>query len=233
VLSLKKKFLFIHIPKTAGNAIQGHLRDYSEDEITAPGPLQDGIERFELRSSLHPRLHKHSTLCQYRRVLPRGTLDEIFTFACIRNPWDRMVSLYFSPHRQVSTWDRAAFIELIRATPTTYSYVDARGWSRRWMGSRFQPDPPSVDFLMRFESLQEDFRRVCQRLGVPCASLPIRNKSNREHYSVYYDEETIEMVGRKFRYEIRLANYRFDSSPPAAASASPILADEHPHAAGR
>ena len=33
MISKKNKFIFIHIPKTAGNSIRLAINDYSEDEI--------------------------------------------------------------------------------------------------------------------------------------------------------------------------------------------------------
>ena len=57
MLSIKKKFLFIHIPKKAGNSIQNVLKHYSEDEIVSLNHLQDGVERFEVRNKNFP-IHK-------------------------------------------------------------------------------------------------------------------------------------------------------------------------------
>src|SRR5581483_11504032 len=50
MISFQKRFLFVHVPKTAGNSIQSVLRDYSEDELVALRGEQDGIERFGLRN---------------------------------------------------------------------------------------------------------------------------------------------------------------------------------------
>ncbi len=50
MLSLKNNFLFIHLPKTAGNSIQGNLQHYSEDDVVCLNDLQDGIERVEIRN---------------------------------------------------------------------------------------------------------------------------------------------------------------------------------------
>ena len=65
MISFQKRFLFVHIPKTAGNSIQSVLRNYSEDEIVALRGEQDGIERFGLRNPNY-KIKKHSTLAEYR-----------------------------------------------------------------------------------------------------------------------------------------------------------------------
>src|SRR5207247_8451883 len=68
MISLQKHFLFVHIPKTAGNSIQTALRDYSEDQLVALRKEQDGIERFGLRNPKY-NIKKHSTLAEYRDAL--------------------------------------------------------------------------------------------------------------------------------------------------------------------
>ncbi len=48
MISLEHRFLFIHVPKTAGNALQNVPKDYSEDTITATGELPRATMRFRL-----------------------------------------------------------------------------------------------------------------------------------------------------------------------------------------
>ena len=68
----------------------------------------------------------------------------------------------------------------------------------------------NVDYVMRFENLANDFRSVCTTLGIPTAPLPQYNRSNREHYSKYYNDELRELVRERFAPEIERFGYTFD-----------------------
>jgi hypothetical protein len=76
MISLQKRFLFVHIPKTAGNSIQSVLRDYSEDQLVALRKEQDGIERFGLRNPRY-KIKKHSTLSDVSRCLGGRAISEL------------------------------------------------------------------------------------------------------------------------------------------------------------
>jgi len=218
MISIQKKFLFIHVPKTGGNSIQNILRDYSEDEIVVLSKHQDGIERFEVRNSKF-NITKHSTLSHYKSVLDSNTFCSLYKFATIRNPWDMMISYYFSPHRRVSDWNRNDFITLVSRVPTLRHYVCEKSVLEK-MFAKFaiktdigrRKVGQDIDFLIRFERLSEDFKIVCEKLGIPSSPLPKRNSSTRSHYSKYYDEELKEIVRKKFREEIEIGKYTFKNS---------------------
>jgi hypothetical protein len=108
MISLQKRFLFVHIPKTAGNSIQSVLRDYSEDQLVALREEQDGIERFGLLNPNY-KIKKHSTLSEYHNALGDGQFRNLYKFTCVRNPWDRMVAYYFTPRQKCETWNRKKF----------------------------------------------------------------------------------------------------------------------------
>jgi len=218
MISIQKKFLFIHVPKTGGNSIQNILRDYSEDEIVTLAKHQDGIERFEVRNREY-NITKHSSLSHYKSILDSKTYHSLFKFATIRNPWDMMISYYFSPHRGISEWNRDNFIELVGRVPTLREYIVERSFLEKALARigiktniTNRKLGEDIDFLIKFERLDEDFESVCKKIDVPYSRLPKRNSSTRSHYSTYYDDELKEIVRKKFKEEIVIGNYTFENA---------------------
>jgi hypothetical protein len=213
VISIPKRFLFIHVPKTGGNSVFQALREYSAERIITPGPTQDGIERFGTVNDAYPTMLKHSSLTEYQSALPPEVFASLYKFAILRNPWERMISWFFSPHRQLPKanrppawqaargWGREHFVKFLSRRPATRHYTCLPG------SPTLSHD---LDFLMRFEQLDEHFAEVCRRLDVPARPLPKYNRSAREHYSYYYDDELQALVGEMFREEIEFAGYRFE-----------------------
>jgi hypothetical protein len=201
MISFQKRFLFVHIPKTAGNSIQSVLRDYSEDQLVALRKEQDGVERFGLRNPKY-KIKKHSTLIEYRTALGEAEFGSLYKFTCVRNPWDRMVSYYFTPTQKAEAWDRNKFRKIISNAVSVADYL------RLNQGKK---DPfANVDYIMRFENLAGDFRVVCAALDISPTILPQYNRSNREHYSKYYDKELRELVRARFAAEIERFGYAFE-----------------------
>jgi len=216
VISTRKGFLFVHIPKSAGNSIQDVLAPFADDRIVCTHSDHDGVESFELSNeSLGTR--KHATLAQYRRALPNELYRSLFKFTCVRNPWDRMVSHFFFKRRKRGRddFDADEFRRFIaKRSPATY-YLATRSWCRRlgFGSSRLAAPSPfsELDFYLRFERLNEDFRTLCARLAIPFEPLPIRNQSDHDHYSRYYDAATYSAVRHRFRDEIAFFGFRFET----------------------
>ena len=208
MISERSNFLFIHIPKSGGNSIQNVLRNYSEDEILRSAPHHDGVERFEVGNRKYGT-RKHSTLADYRNVLPSDVYDRLFKFAVLRNPWERMVSWYFSPGRGVANWDRNAFKKLILETPTAVSYINSSNLPSEASAHEPVYKAHNVDRLIDFSDLQTGFFEVCDCVGIPRSKLPVRNRSCRKHYTHYYDSELVEIVGKRFQQDIRLGRFKF------------------------
>lgn len=200
--STSHKFIFVHVPKTGGNSIQNIIRHYSEDKIdTASG--QDGITDFEVRNA-HYKMEKHSPLSYYRSVLGPDFFQQAFKFATLRNPWERMISFFFSPHRGGRDWNRWDFTQILKQNFPLRHFICLSPRSGL---------TDDIDFLMRFETLEADFRKVCDKIGVRQAFLPHVNRSQntkRHHYSHYYDDELKSIVYEMFKEEIEFAGYKFE-----------------------
>ncbi len=51
-----------------------------------------------------------------------------------------------------------------------------------------------VDFVGRYENLNEDWSKICQTLQVPALPLGRENQVVRQDYRVFYDDESRELV---------------------------------------
>ena len=69
----------------------------------------------------------------------------------------------------------------------------------------------SVDFIGRFENLQEDLDKVLARLGLPRYTLPIVNATKKKDYRTYYDDDTRKIVGIRFKKDIDHFGYTFEN----------------------
>jgi hypothetical protein len=216
MLSIQYRFLFIHVPKTGGNSIQTILKKYSEDRIVTPSEWQDGRERFEVSNCDFP-FDKHCPLWKYKKHLAPDLYAQLFRFATIRNPWEMMVSLYFSPHQRRTSWDRDLFARQISNVhrPRWYLRDTLPGTRLAKDGARDSESLPpmwKVDQVMRFENLQHDFDQACSTIGIEREQLPHYNRSNREDYQKYYDSELIELVANKFSDVVSYGGYKFESA---------------------
>lgn len=203
MLSLSHRFLFVHIPKTAGNSIQRILSPYSEDQIVTHG-FQDGVERFEVRGRF--TRHKHATLADYHAMVPAEIFADLFKFCVVRNPWSRSVSFYFSPHHWIRRgvapyWSREGFLAIL---PRLMPMVDFL---------RMDGAVQKMDAVVRYESLGEQLPRVLSQIGIDSSRhrLSRVNRGSGGDYRDYFkdDAELIRIVGERYREDVERFGYTF------------------------
>lgn len=178
MLSHKHKCIFIHIPKTAGMSIERAFID-SLALSFSNGQCPPLLLSYNNNKEVGPRSLAH--------LLPRDYVrysycsEELFTtyfkFTFIRNPWERIVSIYkyFQYHR-ILTFEKF-LIEIFPSLEETHKYFILPQTSYIFDSQGNQ----LVDFIGRFENLQEDFQKIKQRLCPPLADLPHINKTRRSH----------------------------------------------------
>lgn len=123
----------------------------------------------------------------------------------MRNPWERLISMYFSPHRGPVTWDRQRFLKVSNRITSATSFVELPG------------DPPghapfsNVNLVMRQERLDADFRQLCERLDIPYQELPVRGPTFQPRALFrLLRRRTVALVRDRFRADVEAFGYEFE-----------------------
>jgi len=196
------KYVFIHIPKCAGTSMHQALRSLHERQSV----------RVEDR-----KYHKHAKASEVRPVLGRAW-DDAFKFAFVRNPWDLMVSSYHWWLTHAPNFPRlAADAARIQKLGSFSAFVQSEYGSemlnechgRDLLDWICDGNKIIVDFVGKYETLEADWRQVCQALGVASIALPQANQVPRENYRSFYDATSKRLVADRFARSIELFGYQF------------------------
>jgi hypothetical protein len=199
--SSSKNFLFIHIPKTGGNAVQKILMPYCDDKVYRRGYKKGKLNDFEIENELGLG-RKHEWLGSYDNNPQAliGDLSEYFKFTIVRNPWERMVSWYCWQYPSISQrLDKDHFRENILEAkhPSMRQYIS--------LGTEV-----AMDYIIRYEHLESGTSSVCKKLNIPFNGLEVTNASQHPHYSRFYTPADAEFLGRKYRDDIEEWGYAFE-----------------------
>lgn len=157
---------------------------------------------------------------------------DLYAFAFVRNPWDRLVSCYrdkiegevegftrFSQSgvaRCLARFDAfsanmsfEAFVHAVALIPD--ADADEHFRSQHKYLTNVWGDI-AVDFVGRYENLEADFRHVAQRIGLPREMCLPRLQANprRVRYADYYAAATRDVVATRYAQDIALFSYHFD-----------------------
>ena len=219
----KYDVLFVHVPKTAGTSMEH-----------APFIEGDG----------HMPFWAVPAECQRAR----------FSFAFVRNPYDRFVSavtegmfttlLQRNEHPKDNTDERIIFerakqlVHFAAAQAPSSGQLELRsvgnwrvlgrghdplphveGWDfpihyipQHYFVSTIGLDRVGVEMLGRFEHLQRDWRRVCDRVGVPFELPHHRNaqRHRRRRYPAFYTPDVQDVVRRCYARDFEVLDYDAD-----------------------
>jgi chondroitin 4-sulfotransferase 11 len=185
----RDKYIFIHIPKTAGKSIAHRL---------------------------HNRGAVHLTYAEYERILGER-IQDYFVFAVVREPLDRLTSTY-AYLRQGGNRSRedVRFAEKYVRDRSLQAFIDECLTNPAVSRSPFLL--PQHEFLrrsdgelaeialLRFERLERDFAAIAHRLGVG-QNLPVINKSDRSRIDASLSPETLRTVALHYREDYQVLQY--------------------------
>lgn len=204
IFSSSKKFIFFAVPKTGTHAVREVLRpllaseDWEQQMLTgrmlSPVPELANIG------------HGHISYQQLSRALGKAEITTHFSFAIVRHPIERFMSV-------------CAF--LARTDP---SYADNPVvWAKRAFGyERFRQRvlvrPQSqlliddsgelaLSFIGRYEQLERDLAVICEELGAPLPKLKRRNVTSNEKPDIYRDADFVRDLEAFYSADFKLLGY--------------------------
>jgi hypothetical protein len=205
IISHTYRYLFVELPRTGTTAVEKELKQYYDGEVI---------------------LKKHSTYEQFLKVATEEE-KEYFVFGSIRNPMDDAVSRFFkikSNHslrhtRPKSIKRRKGAVE--RYEDLLFHYVQRSDADFQTFFKWIYVFPydnwsslnhKEFDFVIRFESLTDDFATVLEMLGIEqVRPLPVRNTTDirKRNYLSYYTPEIREQAMRVFGPFMKKWGYEF------------------------
>jgi len=206
--NLELKSMFVHLPKCAGSS---------------------------LSSPEWNRGNGHRTISDFEIECKRKGLERFFKWAFVRNPFDRIVSAYedcpeIFPH--APTFQKFIDIlhanrgELFKIKSLRFTHVPGMGlpigrihFMPMHLMLRDSHGDMQVDFVGRYENLEEDFIKVQNHLGIDPSPLPHKNKRankpNRRNtpWLDLYTPELIEKVWEIYAEDISIFKYPIPDLP--------------------
>jgi hypothetical protein len=218
LISHEHKFIFIKVRKTAGTSVEVSLSRFLTHRDDVITPISAIDEAMRLRETgVQPRnfetvsgsttkqlFWNHCPILHVRSHPESGLLKNYFTFCFERNPWDKVVSMYWLDR----AWNR------IRPDLSFDAYVREHAMKVKDWHLYTDGKAPIVDFVGQYERLLPDLTRICEQLRIPFDGWLPRAKGecrrDTRSYREYYSDEGRSFVEHVFRDEIVTFGYRFD-----------------------
>jgi chondroitin 4-sulfotransferase 11 len=204
---LKNKYLFVHINKSGGGTITNNMKKNGETKITG----------------VHRTLHDMLNIAKTKHDL---YINDIFTFTMVRNPFDRMLSLYlyyrkhnanefFSGKSEIDD-DFNDWIEYIYSRDFdrtrnhggvnvfNHCFSNQLNWLKDDAGTLI-----NINKILKYENNEYDHLYMDILKLSNYDSSTIVHPTNHTHYSHYYTEKSIELVSKHYKEDLDYFDYKF------------------------
>ncbi|MFK7848636.1 MAG: sulfotransferase family 2 domain-containing protein [Rhodothermales bacterium] len=216
------RFIYTKTSKTASTSVEVFFEPYCMRE--GEWDFSHGRDEYESEAGIIGERGKDQTGKKWYNHMPASAIkeklgteiwDSYFKFCTIRNPFDKLISgFHFDfPQFKENNADKTLMKKAFRERIINGKFLDDR--NRYIIG-----DKMCVDSVIRYEYLQEDMKRICNRLGISYepARLPRLKAQFRPsgvEYQAYYDLDTIATVANYYKFEI--LNFQFSIPDLSAA----------------
>jgi len=200
IINHKRKFIFIHLPKCAGTSIKRALYPYCDEYDQFFGGHPDAPEG-------NNEISKHSTAMEIKSFATEKRWNNYFTFTFVRNPIDRITSLYNWWHHTKGLFDIKKKESICSMTFEEFVFSEETGPSMlsslisKDVKDSFVSDKNRIelDFIGKQESLGKDFGYICGLFRLPNMPLKKYNESKDPLVcSSKIDEKITREIKRKY-----------------------------------
>ena len=196
-------------------------------------PYTDVVSvHFRDRSPENPFYH-HMPPCEAKEIFEQRGWDfgDYVKFTLVRNPWARLVSTYEAFYTPRTLREKVGYpirkllgmqpsfkqwLKKIRPDGEGAGYAANKRYRRYVTYSiyNYVSDEAGnilVDKIIRLEDMEFALPELFSEIGLPKNSIQIvhRNVGKHKPYREYYDDEDIELVKKKYAYDISQFDYRF------------------------
>ena len=154
--------------------------------------------------------HKFAKAVDVKNKLGPQLFDEYFRFSFVRNPFDRLVSIYFHLKRLPNHPFHQQAVDL--------EFVDFVKWSLEKQPEKYidwmvdESREVIVNFVGRLECFDKDIAVIKQRLDLPNVKTLHENSNpaRLKDYRSAYDDSTRDIVQNYFAADLATFGYDFD-----------------------
>ena len=239
IISHKYKFIFLKTAKTAGTSIEIALSKFcgTNDIITPISPADEeirkklgypgpqcfalpikgrsagGTPKTALQEERIFRFYNHISAKQVKAYIGKEVWDSYYRFCFERNPWDRVISLYYGLYSSkprhyglYSSKPRPALSEFIHSEAPLA--LRKRGYELYTIDGKI-----AVNNVCRFENISEELEAIRKQIGIPeTLALPRAKsgfrKDKRPYQDILTDADRVR-IAQLFHDEISLFGYEF------------------------
>jgi hypothetical protein len=201
MISKKNKIIFVHVPKTGGSSIEKCLVNIFDENISVNGDqtIVKGVLKKPKKNSFNSL--KHATAEELKLQYGEEIFNDYVKFSVVRNPWDRLLSLYYWSAGKSKPYNKKLFINNFLPKEPDNSPRSV------WTLNKYLCDKEDnllVDNLINFDDLNNSFNDFCVKISLGEKKLPHINarKTQKFGYKDIMDKEVIEMIGEYYKKEI-------------------------------
>lgn len=207
VISTKHKFIFVHIPKNAGSSLTKAL----EEHIHETDKKHFSRSQETKHQSIQEIFSRKNQLNFFKKIRPKNAIEKYYIFAVVRNPFDRVVSLY---HYLMKTKIRKEIDGINSFEDFVYNIKNKDSWvhSMHTLKPQFEyvvnnKGENIVDRICYFESLNEDLKKVESDLNITL-NVPHKNESDHKSYLDYYkNSDLADIVFKHYEKDFEFFGY--------------------------